>query len=257
MEVLGREARQDDALRRYRRLARPCVTKHGYLNQDIARWRDREAHDLIVCQEVPQYLPDPDVAPAVANLAAMSAGSCIWKSPPLRPARAHRHRPHRSKHPRAVGVRTFTIDAQAGTREHGGQVAAFETRPGARWVANASVPPAQCRFHAYVTLLTSTPAWRVVWRALGPRLQAHALTSSRRTAAAAGQVGCSSRVTRSAGPGRTARTDRDGRCPTKPAPPRASLRKSPVDQPCSPLPEDIHYLDRPNAAVLTPPSRVI
>lgn len=48
--------------------------EHGYLNKDIARWRDRKTHDLIVCQGVLQYLPDPDVAPAVANLAAMSRG---------------------------------------------------------------------------------------------------------------------------------------------------------------------------------------
>jgi 2-polyprenyl-3-methyl-5-hydroxy-6-metoxy-1,4-benzoquinol methylase len=48
--------------------------KHGWLNRDIARWRDRTQHDLIVCQGVLQYLPDPDVAPAVANLAAMSRG---------------------------------------------------------------------------------------------------------------------------------------------------------------------------------------
>ncbi len=48
--------------------------KHGYQQRDIARWRDRKQHDLIVCQGVLQYLPDPDVAPAVANLAAMSRG---------------------------------------------------------------------------------------------------------------------------------------------------------------------------------------
>lgn len=48
--------------------------EHGYLNKDIARWRDRNEHDLIICQGVLQYLPDPDVAPAVANLAAMSRG---------------------------------------------------------------------------------------------------------------------------------------------------------------------------------------
>ena len=48
--------------------------EHGYLNRDIARWRDRELYDLIICQGVFQYLPDPDVAPAVANLAAMSRG---------------------------------------------------------------------------------------------------------------------------------------------------------------------------------------
>jgi 2-polyprenyl-3-methyl-5-hydroxy-6-metoxy-1,4-benzoquinol methylase len=48
--------------------------KHGYLHRDIARWRDRKKHDLIICQGVLQYLPDPDVAPAVANIAAMSRG---------------------------------------------------------------------------------------------------------------------------------------------------------------------------------------
>lgn len=48
--------------------------KHGFLNKDIARWRDRKKHDLVICMGVLQYLPDPDVAPAVANLAAMSKG---------------------------------------------------------------------------------------------------------------------------------------------------------------------------------------
>lgn len=48
--------------------------EHGYLNKDIARWRDRKEHDLVVCQGVLQYLPDPDVAPAVSNLAAMCRG---------------------------------------------------------------------------------------------------------------------------------------------------------------------------------------
>ena len=48
--------------------------KHGYLHRDIARWRDRKKHDLIICQGVLQYLPDPDIAPAVANIAAMSRG---------------------------------------------------------------------------------------------------------------------------------------------------------------------------------------
>ncbi len=46
----------------------------GFLHRDIARWRDRKKHDLIVCQGVLQYLPDPDVAPAVANIAAMATG---------------------------------------------------------------------------------------------------------------------------------------------------------------------------------------
>jgi len=49
--------------------------RHGFLHRDIARWRDRKKHDLIVCQGVLQYLPDPDVAPAVANIAAMAKGA--------------------------------------------------------------------------------------------------------------------------------------------------------------------------------------
>lgn len=48
--------------------------EYGFEKRDIARWRDRELYDLIVCQGVLQYLPDPDVAPAIANLAAMSKG---------------------------------------------------------------------------------------------------------------------------------------------------------------------------------------
>ncbi len=52
----------------------PMCKKYGFQQRDIARWRDRKKHDLIVCQGVLQYLPDPDVAPAVANIAAMSKG---------------------------------------------------------------------------------------------------------------------------------------------------------------------------------------
>jgi SAM-dependent methyltransferase len=48
--------------------------KHGYQHRDISRWRDRRKYDLIICQGVLQYLPDPDVAPAVANIAAMAGG---------------------------------------------------------------------------------------------------------------------------------------------------------------------------------------
>lgn len=48
--------------------------EHGFVNKDIARWRDRKEYDLVICQGVLQYLPDPDVAPAVANLAAMCGG---------------------------------------------------------------------------------------------------------------------------------------------------------------------------------------
>jgi SAM-dependent methyltransferase len=53
----------------------PAMCKqHGYEAHDIARWRDRHRYDLIICQGVLQYLPDPDVAPAIANIAAMSRG---------------------------------------------------------------------------------------------------------------------------------------------------------------------------------------
>jgi SAM-dependent methyltransferase len=48
--------------------------KHDYQHRDIARWRDRRKYDLIICQGVLQYLSDPDVAPAVANIAAMAGG---------------------------------------------------------------------------------------------------------------------------------------------------------------------------------------
>jgi SAM-dependent methyltransferase len=48
--------------------------KHGLQHRDIARWRDRKKYDLIICQGVLQYLPDPDVAPAIANIAAMAKG---------------------------------------------------------------------------------------------------------------------------------------------------------------------------------------
>ena len=62
--------------------------KHGFLNRDIARWRDRKKHDLIVCQGVLQYLPDPDVAPAVANIAAR-----LHKIPHALDQRPRRERP--------------------------------------------------------------------------------------------------------------------------------------------------------------------
>lgn len=55
-------------------VSKAMCKEHGFLERDIARWRDRKKHDLIICQGVLQYLPDPDVAPAVANLAAMSKG---------------------------------------------------------------------------------------------------------------------------------------------------------------------------------------
>jgi 2-polyprenyl-3-methyl-5-hydroxy-6-metoxy-1,4-benzoquinol methylase len=48
--------------------------KYGFDQRDIARWRDRHKYDLIICQGVLQYLPDPDVAPAVSNIATMAQG---------------------------------------------------------------------------------------------------------------------------------------------------------------------------------------
>jgi hypothetical protein len=61
------------------------------IQRDIARWRDRRKYDLIICQGVLQYLPDPDVAPAVANIAAMGRFSSdrtvrdylerVWSTP--------------------------------------------------------------------------------------------------------------------------------------------------------------------------------
>ncbi len=55
-------------------VSKAMCKEHGFENRDIARWRDRQQYDLIICQGVLQYLPDPDVAPAIANLAAMSQG---------------------------------------------------------------------------------------------------------------------------------------------------------------------------------------
>ncbi len=53
--------------------------KHGFVHCDIARWRDRKEYDLIICQGVLQYLPDPDVAPAVANIASMARGLVFFE----------------------------------------------------------------------------------------------------------------------------------------------------------------------------------
>jgi SAM-dependent methyltransferase len=55
-------------------VSQPMIKKYKFLHRDIARWRDRKKYDLIICQGVLQYLPDPDVAPAVANIAAMAKG---------------------------------------------------------------------------------------------------------------------------------------------------------------------------------------
>jgi SAM-dependent methyltransferase len=55
-------------------VSKAMCKRFGHQNRDIARWRDRKKHDLIVCQGVLQYLPDPDIAPAIANIAAMAKG---------------------------------------------------------------------------------------------------------------------------------------------------------------------------------------
>jgi SAM-dependent methyltransferase len=54
--------------------------EHGFKHCDIARWRDRKQYDLIICQGVLQYLPDPDVAPAVSNFAAMAKGLVFFEA---------------------------------------------------------------------------------------------------------------------------------------------------------------------------------
>lgn len=54
--------------------------KHGFKQCDIARWRDRKKYDLIICQGVLQYVPDPDVAPAIANIAAMARGLVFFEA---------------------------------------------------------------------------------------------------------------------------------------------------------------------------------
>lgn len=54
--------------------------KHGFQHCDIARWRDRKKYDLIICQGVLQYLPDPDVGPAVANIASMARGLVFFEA---------------------------------------------------------------------------------------------------------------------------------------------------------------------------------
>src|SRR5690606_19886813 len=50
------------------------ANKHGYTHCDIATWKTRSKFDLIVCQGVLQYLPDTDIRPALANIAAMAGG---------------------------------------------------------------------------------------------------------------------------------------------------------------------------------------
>ncbi len=54
--------------------------RHGYQHRDIARWRDRKKYDLIICQGVLQYLADPDIAPAIANIAAMAGGLVYFEA---------------------------------------------------------------------------------------------------------------------------------------------------------------------------------
>jgi SAM-dependent methyltransferase len=50
-----------------------CAT-YGHERKDIASWRGRQKHDLVVCQGVLPYLDDDACARAVANMAAMCRG---------------------------------------------------------------------------------------------------------------------------------------------------------------------------------------
>lgn len=48
--------------------------RYGHEVRDIASWRDRSTHDLIVCQGVLPYLDDAACERAIDNIAAMSRG---------------------------------------------------------------------------------------------------------------------------------------------------------------------------------------
>ncbi len=48
--------------------------RYGHLHRDIARWRDTERYDLVVCQGVLPYLDDDGARRAIANIGAMCAG---------------------------------------------------------------------------------------------------------------------------------------------------------------------------------------
>jgi hypothetical protein len=50
-----------------------CV-RYGHERRDIAKWRGREKHDLVVCQGVLPYLDDAACAKAIVNMAAMCRG---------------------------------------------------------------------------------------------------------------------------------------------------------------------------------------
>ena len=51
-----------------------ACAKYGHEHRDIARWRAKEKHDLVVCQGVLPYLDDRACEKAVANMAAMCKG---------------------------------------------------------------------------------------------------------------------------------------------------------------------------------------
>jgi len=50
-----------------------CAT-YGHEHRDIASWRGRQKHDLVVCQGVLPYLSDDACETAIANMAAMCRG---------------------------------------------------------------------------------------------------------------------------------------------------------------------------------------
>ena len=48
--------------------------RYGHLRRDIATWRPRSTHDLVVCQGVLQYLDDDAALRAIRNLGAACGG---------------------------------------------------------------------------------------------------------------------------------------------------------------------------------------
>lgn len=55
--------------------------RYGHEHADLATWRPRRAHDLVVCQSVIQYLDDPDASRAVRSLAEACRGLLFLEVP--------------------------------------------------------------------------------------------------------------------------------------------------------------------------------
>lgn len=51
-----------------------ACAKYGHERRDIATWKGRQKHDLVICQGVLPYLADPACTRAIANMAAMCRG---------------------------------------------------------------------------------------------------------------------------------------------------------------------------------------